>query len=313
MKNFAILGVAGVVAPRHLEAIIANGGRIVAAADPNDSVGVLDRYSFEVPFFTEVDRFERYLEELRLGPADGRVHYLTICSPNFRHEDHCRLGLRLGADVICEKPVVISPQRIDGLLELEAATGRRVWTILQLRTDDRLASLREELKRSKPGPRHDVVLTYVTARGRWYDVSWKGDVEKSGGVATNIGVHMFDLLVWLFGPAIGHAVHLHGPRRMAGVLELEHARVSWLLSVEENDLPRSAREAGKRSFRTITIDGTEIDFSVGFTELHARVYERTMAGNGFSLEDARPSIDLAHRVRHATVESPRDLIHPLLR
>ncbi len=312
MKNFALCGAGAAVAPRHLQAIRKTGSRLIAAADPHDSVGLLDAHDLEVPFFTEIERFDRHLEKLRHGPEDGRVHYLTVCSPNYLHDAHCRLGLRLKADVICEKPIVINPWNLDPLAELEHETGRRVWTVLQLRTHERMLALRDELRRTA-NARHDVVLTYVTARGRWYDVSWKGDVEKSGGIATNIGVHMFDLLIWLFGRPAAHPVHLVEARRMAGVLELENARVSWFLSVDASDLPQAVRKEGRRTFRSIAIDGTEVEFSSGFDDLHTRVYERTLAGQGFGIEEARPSIELAHRIRKAEVHSPGDLAHPFLR
>ncbi len=311
-SNFAITGVGGVIAPRHLRAIRDVDGRILGAADPRDSVGILDDFGFDIPFFTELERLDRHLEKLRHGPDDARVHYLTVCSPNYLHDSHCRLGLRLGADVICEKPIVISPWNLDPLKELEAETGHRVWTVLQLRAHERLASLRDELARASSAHQHDVVLTYVTPRGRWYDVSWKGNVEKSGGIATNIGVHMFDLLVWLFGPPVRHGVHHHEARRMAGFLELERARVSWFLSVEERDVP-VRRDGAPTTFRSITIDGSEIEFSSGFSDLHTRVYETILAGRGFGIDDARPSIELAYRLRTAEVQAPKELVHPLLR
>jgi UDP-N-acetyl-2-amino-2-deoxyglucuronate dehydrogenase len=313
MKNFAITGVGGVVAPRHLAAIVQTGNRLVAAADPNDSVGVLDAYDLDVPFFTETERFDRYLEKLRHGPEEGRVQYLSVCSPNYLHDAHCRLGLRVKADVICEKPIVIAPWNLDVLKELEEETGHRVWTVLQLRAHDRILALYEELRRSAPSTRHDVVLTYVTARGRWYDVSWKGSVDKSGGIATNIGVHMFDLLVWLFGRPVHYGVHLHESRRMAGFLELEQARVAWFLSVDAADLPAADRASGKRTHRSIAVDGTSVELCSGFADLHTRVYERTLAGKGFGIDDARASIELAHRIRQEPVASPKDLRHPFLR
>ncbi|MBX3210146.1 MAG: Gfo/Idh/MocA family oxidoreductase, partial [Labilithrix sp.] len=303
----------GVIAPRHLQAIRATGGRLVAAVDPHDSVGVLDAHDFDVPFFTELERFDRHLDKLRHGPDANRLHYLAVCSPNYLHDAHCRLGLRLGADVICEKPIVINPWNLEPLRELEAETGRRVWTVLQLRLHERLVALREELRRA-PSARHDVVLTYVTPRGRWYDVSWKGNAEKSGGIATNIGVHMFDLLVWLFGRPVRYGVHIHESRRMAGFLELEQARVAWFLSVEARDLPETAQQPGApRTFRSIAIDGTEVEFSTGFADLHTRVYEATLAGRGFGIDDARASIELAHRLRTAELQSATGLVHPFLR
>ena len=312
MKNFAVCGVGGVIAPRHLKAIYETGNRLVAAVDPKDSVGVLDQYSFDVPFFSEMERFDRYLEKLRRGPAEGRVHYLSVCSPNYLHDAHCRLGLRVKADVICEKPLVINPWNLDALAEIERDTGQRIWTVLQLRTHERLIALRNELLRTAGDHQRDVELTYVTARGPWYDVSWKGQAEKSGGVPTNIGVHFFDLLIWLFGRVAGARVHLREPRRMAGFLELERARVRWFLSVERRDLPER-RAADTNTFRAIVVDGTEVEFSDGFSDLHTRVYEQTLAGNGFGIAEAKPSIELAYKLRHATLSPPTSDLHPALR
>jgi UDP-N-acetyl-2-amino-2-deoxyglucuronate dehydrogenase len=224
--NFAILGVGGYVAPRHLRAIRDVGGRLIAAADPNDSVGLLDQFSFDTCFFTEIERLDRHLEKLRRGPVSERAHYLSVCSPNHLHDAHCRLGLRLGADVICEKPLVINPWNLDALESLEQETGRRVFTILQLRLHPKLARLREELL-AETTAMHEVELTYVTPRGPWYDVSWKSSPEKSGGVPTNIGIHLFDLVLWLFGAAQHIVVHVAEPRRYGGVLHLAHARVLW--------------------------------------------------------------------------------------
>jgi len=299
VRNFAIIGAAGYIAPRHLRAIRDTGHRLVAALDPKDSVGVLDQYSFDVRFFTEFERFDRYVEKLRRGPEEGRVHWLSVCSPNYLHDAHCRLGLRVGADVICEKPLVINPWNLDALQQLEAETGRRVYTVLQLRTHPTIRALREKIVAS--GGTHDVVLTYVTARGPWYDVSWKGQIEKSGGVPTNIGIHFFDMLIWMFGRPIGHRVHLSEPRRMAGFLELERARVRWFLSVERRDLPHPAEPGGKTTFRSIVVDGEEIEFSEGFTDLHTRVYEETLAGRGLGIDEARPSVELAYVLRSAAV------------
>ncbi len=311
MKNFAVVGVGGFIAPRHLKAIRDTGNRLVAAVDPKDSVGVLDQYTFDVRFFTEIERFDRYLEKLRRGPEEGRVHYLSVCSPNYLHDAHCRLGLRVKADVICEKPLVINPWNLDALEELEHESGHRVWNVLQLRTHDKLVALREQLAGS--GNRmHDVELTYITARGNWYDVSWKGQKEKSGGVPTNIGIHFFDMLIWMFGSVTGARVHLSEDRRMAGFVELERARVRWFLSVDARDLPWPLEPGKKTTYRSITVDGSEIEFSDGFTDLHTRVYERTLAGNGFGIADARPSIQLVHDLRKATPVAPGGDGHPLL-
>lgn len=311
MKNFAVAGVGGFIAPRHLKAIRDTGNRLVAAVDPKDSVGILDQYTFDVRFFTEIERFDRYLERLRRGPEEGRVHYLSVCSPNYLHDAHCRLGLRVKADVICEKPLVINPWNLDALAELEQETGQRIWTILQLRAHDKLVALREQLA-SSPSTKHDVVLTYVTARGNWYDVSWKGQVEKSGGVPTNIGIHFFDMLIWMFGSVTGARVHLNDASRMAGFIELERARVRWFLSVDAKDLPFPVAPGKKTTYRSITVDGTEIEFSDGFTDLHTRVYEWTLAGRGFGISDARPSIQLVHDLRRAPVTAATTDAHPLL-
>lgn len=312
-RNFAVTGVGGYIAPRHLRAIRDTGNRLVAAVDPKDSVGILDQFSFDVRFFTEVERFDRHLEKLRRGAESDRVHYLTVCSPNYLHDAHCRLGLRVGADVICEKPLVINPWNLDPLRELEHETGRRIYTVLQLRTHPKLIELRERLRAEKNGAPHDVVLTYVTSRGAWYDVSWKGSIEKSGGVPTNIGIHFFDLLVWLFGDVESQAVHLKQPRRMAGTIALERARVRWFLSVEQKDLPFVPEPGGRATFRSITVDGQEIEFSEGFTDLHTVVYRDVLAGRGFGLDDVRPSIALAHEIRAAEPVTPGSDAHPKLR
>lgn len=306
MKNFAITGVAGFVAPRHLRAIVDTGNRIVAATDPHDSVGLLDRYSFDVRFFTEFERFDRHLEKLRRGPAGERVHYVSICSPNYLHDAHARLALRVGADAICEKPLVIAPWNLDALEELEEETGRRVYTVLQLRLHPVLLALKERL--AADSRHHTVSLTYVTSRGRWYDVSWKGSTERSGGIAVNIGIHLFDLLVWLFGAVRESDVHLAEPCTMAGHLELQRATVRWFLSTDRRVLPEGPAQS---TFRSIVVDDEEIEFSDGFTDLHTRVYEATLGGRGFGIADARGSIELAHRIRTARVAPPRIAPHPM--
>ncbi|NOH00774.1 MAG: Gfo/Idh/MocA family oxidoreductase [Chloroflexi bacterium] len=310
-KNFAVIGVGGYIAPRHLRAIRDTGNRLLAAVDPKDSVGILDQYSFDVKFFTEIERFDRHLEKLRRGPEADRVHYVSICSPNYLHDAHCRLALRVGADVICEKPLVINPWNLDALAELEAETGRRINTILQLRVHPNLIQLRESLQTSSAV--HDVELTYITSRGPWYQVSWKGQAEKSGGVATNIGIHFFDLLMWLFGSVNGIKVYHADDQRMSGFIELERARVRWFLSVDKNDLPQQAKSANKTTYRSITVDGKEIEFSEGFTNLHTKVYEETLAGRGFGINDARPSIELTYQIRTAQISPKDEFVHPLLK
>ncbi len=312
-KSFALIGAAGYIAPRHLRAIRDTGNRLVAAVDPHDSVGVLDQFFPEARFFAEIERFDRHLEKLRRGSADGRVEYLSICSPNYLHDAHVRLGLRVHADIICEKPLVINPWNLDQLAQLEQEYGRRVRTVLQLREHASVRALKERLDAEPPGERKDVCLTYVTPRGRWYEASWKGSVDKSGGVAMNIGVHFFDMLTWLFGPVEGSAVHLAQPEKMAGALQLERATVTWYLSLDAADLPPDHPHEGNRAFRSITVDGQEIDFSEGFTDLHTRVYEEILAGRGFGIEDARPSIALVHDIRHADPEPPAEPAHPFLK
>jgi len=309
-NNFAVTGVAGYIAPRHLRAIRETGNTLVAAVDPNDSVGILDQFGFDVRFFTEFERFDRHLEKLRRGPADKRVDYVSVCSPNYLHDAHCRVALRAGADAICEKPLVINPWNLDVLEQLERESGRRIWTVLQLRVHPALIAFREKLM-ANPKAKHDVSLTYVTARGRWYDTSWKGSLQHSGGVATNIGIHLFDLLLWLFGPYVDSRVHVSDPRRMSGFLELERANVAWFLSVNASDLPFAAAPGGRSSFRSIVCDGTEIEFTDGFADLHTRVYERTIAGEGFGISDARPAIELTHKIRTSSVTAPDSVVHPL--
>ena len=309
-KNFAVIGVGGYIAPRHLRAIRDTGNQLVAAVDPKDSVGVLDQYSFDVKFFTEIERFDRHLEKLRRGPEENRVHYISVCSPNYLHDAHCRLALRVGADVICEKPLVINPWNFDALQELEVETKHRINTILQLRVHPELIKLKHSLQAA--GGQHDVVLTYITSRGPWYYVSWKGQQDKSGGVATNIGVHLFDLLLWLFG-AVGEIKVYHSDnQRMSGFIELERARVRWFLSVDSQDLPFTARAGGKTTFRSITVDGKEVEFSEGFTDLHTRVYDETLAGRGFGIAEARPSIELTYAIRTAPISPKDECAHPLL-
>ena len=309
--NFALIGAGGFVAPRHLRAIRDTGNRLVAATDPHDAVGVLDQYGFDVRFFTEIERFDRHLEKLRRAGDAQKVHYVSICSPNYLHDAHVRLALRVGAHAICEKPLVITPWNLDALEDIERETGRRVFTVLQLRLHPALLGLRERLARD-PARVHDVALTYVTARGRWYDVSWKGDEQRSGGIATNIGVHFFDMLVWLFGPATDVEVHLRERSRMAGALRLRRATVRWFLSTSLEDVSPPTEVERTPTYRSITVDGEEIEFSDGFADLHTRIYEEVLAGRGFGIADARPSIELTHRIRLCRLTPPDELVHPRL-
>ena len=312
--NFAITGVGGYIAPRHLKAIKETGHRLVAACDPSDSVGILDRFFTDVKFFTEFERFDRHLEKLRRQNHDNRVHYLSICSPNYLHDAHVRFALRIGADAICEKPLVLNPWNIDALAELEHESGRKVNTVLQLRVHPALIALRERLLAERnPSKKHEVVLTYITSRGAWYLVSWKGQTDRSGGLATNIGIHFFDLLIWLFGPVQTNEVHVANPLRTGGYLELERATVKWFLSIDRSDLPVECVQKEQTTYRHITIDGSEVEFSEGFTELHTDVYRRTLEGKGFGLEDARPSVMLAHDIREAQPIGVKPHSHSMLR
>ena len=335
MKNFALTGAAGYIAPRHLQAIRDTGNNLVAAVDPHDSVGILDRYFPDTSFFTEYERFDRHLEKLKRGPESDRVHYISICSPNNLHDAHIRTALRVGADALCEKPLVLNPWNLDVLHDLEAEYERRVWTVLQLRVHPQLIELHDKLRgeagnagdngetgikgdagikneAGKPRKRHKVRLTYLTSRGTWYRFSWKGDHSRSGGIATNIGIHFFDMLIWLFGSVQHSWLHLSEPEKMAGFLELENADVEWYLGIDRNDLPAEVLAKGQTTYRSITVDGREIEFSGGFTDLHTRVYEATLAGNGFGISDARPSIELVQGLRTSAVQPERGEKHIML-
>ena len=310
--NFAITGVAGFVAPRHLQAIRAVGGKLLAATDPHDSVGILDKYSLDVRYFPEIERFDRQLEKLRRSPESERVHYVSICSPNYLHDAHIRLALRVGAHAICEKPLVINPWNLDALELLEQETGRRVNNVLQLRVHPSLLELKHKLDAERGGKRRQVSLTYITGRGPWYAMTWKGHEDRSGGLATNIGIHFFDLLLWLFGEVKTVSVQAREPRRIVGTLELEHADVEWLLSVDPADLQFPAEPGGRMTYRSITVDGNEVEFTEGFTDLHTRIYEEVLAGRGFGIAEARPSIELAYRIRTAALDPSPARPHPFL-
>jgi len=310
MKNFALTGLAGYIAPRHLNAIKDTGNRLVAAVDPHDSVGIIDSFFPKASFFTEVERFDRHLEKIRREDEGEAIDYMTICSPNHLHDAHIRLAMRVGADAICEKPLVMNPWNLDVLQELEEEYGQRVWTILQLRVHPSLVALKKKIDSEKSDKRHKIRLSYITSRGLWYHYSWKGDTEKSGGIGTNIGIHFFDLLMWLFGKPQKNELYVREENRMGGFLELPNADVEWYLSLEPEDIPNNADES-QRTFRSISVDGEEIEFSGGFTDLHTRVYEETLAGNGFGIDDARPSIELVHKLRTMDLtEKPTGLVHP---
>jgi UDP-N-acetyl-2-amino-2-deoxyglucuronate dehydrogenase len=308
-RNFALTGAAGYIAPRHLQAIHDTGQRLVAALDPSDSVGVLDRFFPQARFFVDFERFDRHAEKLRRQDPQQRIHVVSICSPNYLHDAHIRFALRIHADALCEKPLVLNPWNLDALEELEKEFGQRVYTILQLRLHPAIVALRERIAAEPADRVHDVQLTYITSRGPWYFVSWKGDESRSGGVGTNIGVHFFDMLAWVFGPPRAQQVHLARPDKMAGIFELERARVRWFLSLDRDDLPAEA--AGKTTFRSLTLDGEAFEFSEGFTDLHTAVYREMLAGRGFGIGDARAAVELAHDIR---TTRPAGLVgdyHPL--
>jgi UDP-N-acetyl-2-amino-2-deoxyglucuronate dehydrogenase len=308
MIRFGLIGAAGFIAPRHLRAIRDTGNLLVAALDPHDNVGVLDSCFPEADFFTEPERFDRHLYKLR---RDGRgAEFVSICSPNYLHDAHIRMALRNGAHAICEKPVVLNPWNLDALTEIEAETGRRVSTILQLRHHPAIVALRERHASRRAGLA-DVEVTYITSRGRWYQHSWKGNLDKSGGVSTNIGVHFFDMLAWVFGAMRSSAVHRRQEDCASGVMELERARVRWFLSVNSDHLPEAQRAREQRTFRSISVDGNELEFSDGFTDLHTVSYREILAGRGFGLRDARPSIEIVQQIRDAKLEPVSEGCHPM--
>lgn len=313
MKNFALVGAAGYIAPRHMQAIKATGNRMVAAMDPSDSVGIIDSYFPDCSFFTEFERFDRQIDKLHREGSDERVHFVSICSPNYLHDSHIRFALRSDADAICEKPLVVNPWNIDGLIDAEQASGRRVNTILQLRLHPEIIRLRERfLAEPSDASKHDVDLTYVTGRGRWYLFSWKGEEKKSGGIVANIGVHFFDMLHFLFGELQSSKVHLSQETRAGGFLEYERARVRWFLSLDVSDVPAESRSAGQRTYRSITVDGEQIEFSGGFTDLHTQSYEKILAGEGFGLADSRAAIDTVAGIRSALPASTPVDVHPMV-
>ncbi|MEK6780149.1 MAG: Gfo/Idh/MocA family oxidoreductase [Bacteroidota bacterium] len=295
MKNFALIGVAGYIAPRHLQAIRDTGNNLVAALDKADTVGVMDSYFPNADFFTEFERFDRHLDKLKR--QGQKIDFISICSPNYLHDSHIRFALRQGADAICEKPLVLNPWNVDALTEIEKETGKRVYTILQLRLHPGIIELKNKVLNGPGNKIYDVNLAYITSRGHWYHISWKGDVSKSGGIATNIGIHFFDMLIWVFGAVRKVETKKMTKDSATGFIEFEYARVNWNLSINYEDIPDGIRAKGKRTFRLLTMDGEEIEFSDGFTELHTKSYEAILNGQGFGLTEAKPSIELVHQIR----------------
>jgi UDP-N-acetyl-2-amino-2-deoxyglucuronate dehydrogenase len=311
--NFGLIGAAGYIAPRHMKAIKDTGNNLIAALDKNDSVGVIDSYFPQADFFLETERFDRHLDKLR-RTGDQKIDYVSICSPNYLHDSHIRLALRNDADAICEKPLVLNPWNVDALKEVQERNGKKIYNILQLRLHPAIVQLKEKIQNSelKDG-KVDLDLTYITSRGRWYYMSWKGDQSKSGGVATNIGIHFFDMLTYVFGPVQENHVFLNNGIKASGYLELEKARVKWYLSLDFDDVPNEIKQKDIRTYRSIKMDGEEIEFSGGFTDLHTESYKNIISGNGFGIEEVRQSIEIAHYIRNADVILPKREYHPLLK
>jgi len=309
MKNFALLGAAGYIAPRHLKAIKDTNNTLIAALDKFDSVGIMDRYFPNAEFFVEFERFDRHIEKLKRNHIN--LDYVSICTPNYLHDAHIRMALRSGAAAICEKPIVLNPWNIDALETIEKETGNRINTILQLRLHESIIALKHAIDSGNKNTKYDIDLTYITSRGKWYDISWKGDESKSGGIATNIGVHFYDMLSWIFGALQENKVHLRENHKAAGYLEFEKARVRWFLSIDENDLPIEIKEKNQKTFRSITIDHNELEFSQGFTELHTKSYQQILANKGYGLQEVKPSIEIVHEIRNAQMSTKGEK-HPFL-
>ena len=311
MKNFGLIGTAGYIAPRHLRAIKETNNNLVAALDPSDSVGVIDQFFPNAAFFVEYERFDRHLDKLN-RELNQPLDYLSICTPNYLHDSHIRMALRSGAHAICEKPLVLNPWNLDALQKIEKESDKHVNTILQLRLHPSIIALKEKIEKAPKDKIFEVDLTYLTSRGSWYYASWKGDIQKSGGIASNIGVHFFDMLTWVFGGVKENIVHLHEHDRASGYMELENAKVRWFLSINEETLPDEIRAKGQRTYRSITVDGEEIEFSNGFFDLHTTSYEHILKGSGFGLEDARTSVEIVHEIRNKVVTIGGSQRHPLV-
>jgi len=308
--NFGLIGAAGYIAPRHMKAIKETHNNLIAALDKFDSVGIIDSYFPQASFFTESERFDRHLDKLR-RKGEQKIDFVSICSPNYLHDAHIRLALRNDANAICEKPLVLNPWNVDALNQIEKETGKKIFNILQLRLHPALLELKQKIENGPKDKVYDVDLSYITSRGKWYFISWKGDSAKSGGVATNIGIHFFDMLIWIFGKVKQSIVHISQPDKAAGYIDLEHARVRWFLSVDYENIPAEIKQKGQRTYRSITVDGKEIEFSGGFTELHTESYKQIINGNGFGLEHARPCIEMAYEIRNAQAVGLIGEYHPL--
>jgi UDP-N-acetyl-2-amino-2-deoxyglucuronate dehydrogenase len=317
--NFALIGAAGYIAPRHMKAIKDTRNQLVCALDPYDGVGIIDSYFPNADFFIEPERFDRHLDKLRRIALsnkrfeDRKVDYVSICSPNYMHDSHIRLALRNDANAICEKPIVLNPWNLDALNEIEKETGKKVYTVLQLRLHPTIKALREQIQKGPNDKIYDLDLTYITSRGKWYYRSWKGDVSKSGGIATNIGVHFFDMLTWVFGNLKENIVHVLNDNKAGGLIKLERANIRWFLSIDYNDIPEDMRKAGKRTYRSLLMGDQEIEFSDGFTDLHTEMYHEIIAGRGFGIMDAKQSINIVYHIRNNQKVGLKGDYHPILK
>ena len=311
-ENFALIGAAGYIAPRHMKAIKETGNMLIAALDPMDSVGIIDTYFPNADFFIEPERFDRHLDKLRRS-GKGEINYVSICSPNYLHDAHIRMALRNDAHAICEKPLVLNPWNLAGLEEVENETGKKIFNILQLRHHKAIVDLKNKIDNLPSGHIHDIDLTYITSRGKWYHYSWKGDISKSGGVVTNIGIHFFDMLSWIFGDVESNSLHLLEDDKASGLLQLKNANVRWYLSVDKGDLPELAVINNQPTYRSITVDGKEIEFSDGFTDLHTESYKSILNNTGFGIGDTRNSIEIAHLIRNQKITSNPGDKHPFLK
>lgn len=294
-KRFGLIGIAGFIASRHLRAIKETGNVLVAAMDPFDSVGLIDSFFPECDFFVEFERFDRHIDKLRRN--GDSIDFVSICSPNYLHDAHIRFALRQNAAAICEKPLVLNPWNVDALIDLQKEYNQRIYTVLQLRLHPTIVALKQKFE-ANPNKIYDIDLTYITSRGRWYDYSWKGDVAKSGGVATNIGVHFFDMLTWIYGEVQKSEVFLRETKKASGFLQLKNANVRWFLSIDSDDLPKEIIEKGQRTYRSINVSGDEVEFSEGFTDLHTQTYQHIIDGFGFGPEEAKASIEIVHNIRN---------------
>lgn len=316
--HFGLIGAAGYIAPRHMKAIKDTGNQLVCALDPYDGVGIIDSYFPQADFFIEPERFDRHLDKLRRmafskeHPDDRKVEYVSICSPNYMHDSHIRLALRNDAHAICEKPIVLNPWNLEALEIIEKETGKKVYTILQLRLHPSIMALREQVQNGPKDKIHDLDLTYITSRGNWYARSWKGDVSKSGGIATNIGVHFFDMLTWVFGKMKENKVHVLEEKKAGGLLKLEHANIRWFLSIDYNDIPAEVRKTGKRTYRSLLMGDQEIEFSDGFTDLHTEMYREIIAGRGYGISDSKQSISIVYQIRNSVPIGLKGDYHPIL-